>query len=445
MIGDQSGGELAVYVNRRAVPVSIHGCTGPRAPRRAMRGLTARARREADRSNVAAPMPGRIVKVLVNEGDAVAARQGVVVVEAMKMENEVRAPRTGTVKEVRVTQGALVEATNGAGCHRVIRSLAAGRSGGSVNSQLSSVNLTVTYTVLNHPVTQTTKRVIRRIVVMFAVIVAVALVTTVSIDLGPSLKARAEAAASQYMGRPMHIGRLSVHLWLGRFVVEDVIIEGLTPQSRPFLMAQRINVSVPWSTLFDRRIVFDAIEMTDWRMFVETFPDGRHNFPRFTRERRAASSWTTTLQYVRASRGEFTYADHGTPWSVVSRNLDVIVARPTSEYRGQARFTNGTVSIQNYVPMRADMSTTFRIVDGKVVLDRIDLTTDGSKSQLTGEVDVDSLARADLSGRPLPGRFRPYARHLLCRPRFHRRRRRGVHGHVPPLSRNRERTLPHRP
>ena len=100
------------------------------------------------------------------------------------------------------------------------------------------------------------------------------------------------------------------------------------------------------------------------------------------------SSWTTTLQHVRASRGEFTYADHGTPWSVVSRNLDVTVARPTSEYRGQARFTNGTISIQNYVPMRADMSTTFRIVDGKVVLDRIDLTTDGSKSELTGEVDL---------------------------------------------------------
>jgi biotin carboxyl carrier protein len=55
-------------------------------------------------------MPGRIVKVLVNEGDAVTARQGVVVVEAMKMENEVRAPRAGTVKEVRVVQGALVEA-----------------------------------------------------------------------------------------------------------------------------------------------------------------------------------------------------------------------------------------------------------------------------------------------------------------------------------------------
>ena len=108
-IGEQAGGELAVYVNRRAVPVSIHGLTGPRAQRRAIR---------ADRTgeapsgplNIVAPMPGRIVKVLVNEGDAVVARQGVVVVEAMKMENEVRAPRAGTVKGVRVTQGALVEA-----------------------------------------------------------------------------------------------------------------------------------------------------------------------------------------------------------------------------------------------------------------------------------------------------------------------------------------------
>ena len=77
----------------------------------------------------------------------------------------------------------------------------------------------MTIKFFSHPVTQATTRVVRRIVVTCAVIIAVTLVTTVSIDLGPSLKARAEAAASQYMGRPMHIGRLSVHLWLGLFVV----------------------------------------------------------------------------------------------------------------------------------------------------------------------------------------------------------------------------------
>ena len=181
----------------------------------------------------------------------------------MKMENEVRSPRSGTVKEVRATQGALVEANE--------RSLIGCRV---------AVGLSKFF---NHPVTQATRRVVRRVVVTCAVIIAVAFVTTVSVDLGPSLKARAEAAASQYMGRPMHIGRLSVHLWLGRFVLEDIVIEGLTPESRPFLIAQRINVSMPWCTLFNRRVVFDAIEMTDWRMYVETFPDGRHNFPRFTR------------------------------------------------------------------------------------------------------------------------------------------------------------------
>ena len=58
----------------------------------------------------AARMPGRVVKVRVKVGDAVAGRQGVVVVEVMKMENELRSPRAGTVKEVRVAQGALVEA-----------------------------------------------------------------------------------------------------------------------------------------------------------------------------------------------------------------------------------------------------------------------------------------------------------------------------------------------
>jgi biotin carboxyl carrier protein len=59
---------------------------------------------------IAAPMPGRVVRVLVGVGDTVTAGQGVVVVEAMKMENELRAPRAGRVKEVGVTAGAPVEA-----------------------------------------------------------------------------------------------------------------------------------------------------------------------------------------------------------------------------------------------------------------------------------------------------------------------------------------------
>jgi len=59
---------------------------------------------------VTAPMPGKVVKLLVSAGDHVTARQGVVVVEAMKMENELRAGRAGIVREVLVAEGASVEA-----------------------------------------------------------------------------------------------------------------------------------------------------------------------------------------------------------------------------------------------------------------------------------------------------------------------------------------------
>ena len=62
------------------------------------------------RQNVSVPMPGKIIAVLVAEGDRVEKGQGLVIVEAMKMENEVRCPINGEVKEVRVKTGDAVEA-----------------------------------------------------------------------------------------------------------------------------------------------------------------------------------------------------------------------------------------------------------------------------------------------------------------------------------------------
>ncbi|HYE88932.1 MAG TPA: biotin/lipoyl-containing protein [Vicinamibacterales bacterium] len=59
---------------------------------------------------VAAPMPGKVVRLLVKAGDEVKARQGLVVVEAMKMENELRAARDGRVRDVSVREGQSVEA-----------------------------------------------------------------------------------------------------------------------------------------------------------------------------------------------------------------------------------------------------------------------------------------------------------------------------------------------
>ena len=74
------------------------------------RGAALPARKAEGPARVKAPMPGKLVRVLVAAGDAVAAGQGLVVVEAMKMENELRAPRAGRVREVPVREGQAVEA-----------------------------------------------------------------------------------------------------------------------------------------------------------------------------------------------------------------------------------------------------------------------------------------------------------------------------------------------
>lgn len=58
---------------------------------------------------IRAPIPGMMVKILVAPGDTVSDGQGVAILEAMKMENELLAPREGTVREVRVSSGEVVE------------------------------------------------------------------------------------------------------------------------------------------------------------------------------------------------------------------------------------------------------------------------------------------------------------------------------------------------
>lgn len=102
---ERRGERRALCVNGHAVATALR-----RRGRLGSGALQSTSTEPAGPSRVAAPMPGRIVKVLVRPGDAVEARQPLVVVEAMKMENELRAPKAGTVTEVRVTEGSLVEA-----------------------------------------------------------------------------------------------------------------------------------------------------------------------------------------------------------------------------------------------------------------------------------------------------------------------------------------------
>jgi len=98
-----ASGQLTIHVNGRVVPASV-GAT---------RGARTRRRDESPAASgphtVTAPMPGKVVKVLVKPGDAVNARQGVVVVEAMKMENELRSASAGVVKAIHVAPGKAVE------------------------------------------------------------------------------------------------------------------------------------------------------------------------------------------------------------------------------------------------------------------------------------------------------------------------------------------------
>lgn len=76
---------------------------------RAIRELSGVSARSAGPAHLLAPMPGLIVRVNVKEGDPVRAGQGLVVMEAMKMENELRAAYDGTVKRVVVPAGSAVE------------------------------------------------------------------------------------------------------------------------------------------------------------------------------------------------------------------------------------------------------------------------------------------------------------------------------------------------
>jgi len=96
-------GELLAVLDGRSVGVTVNG-------RRSRRRAADAAGSGAGEQSVLAPMPGRVVRVLVGPGDEVTARQPVVVVEAMKMENELRSPKTGTVREVTVSTGMSVEA-----------------------------------------------------------------------------------------------------------------------------------------------------------------------------------------------------------------------------------------------------------------------------------------------------------------------------------------------
>ena len=120
----EQGGRTTYVVGNKVVDLVNDGAGAERVV--VTRGVRASVRVETERERleasagggaggsaeklVKAPMPGRVIKILVEAGQEVAAGQALLVVEAMKMENEVKAKGPGTVQTVHVSVGATVEA-----------------------------------------------------------------------------------------------------------------------------------------------------------------------------------------------------------------------------------------------------------------------------------------------------------------------------------------------
>jgi biotin carboxyl carrier protein len=77
---------------------------------RSLRTRRAASGGEAGPQKITAPMPGKIVRIMVAEKDEVKAGQGVIVMEAMKMQNEMKSPKDGKVKKILIAEGATVNA-----------------------------------------------------------------------------------------------------------------------------------------------------------------------------------------------------------------------------------------------------------------------------------------------------------------------------------------------
>jgi len=96
-------GSLRVHAGSREFDIAI-------ADPRAWRGRRGAALEAEGRQEVIAPMPGKIVRILAEQGAAVEAGQGLLVIEAMKMQNEIKSPKKGTLERLLVKDGQAVNA-----------------------------------------------------------------------------------------------------------------------------------------------------------------------------------------------------------------------------------------------------------------------------------------------------------------------------------------------
>jgi biotin carboxyl carrier protein len=108
------GAAFEVQVEASAAGLTVTA-GGRRMPARVVdprqwQGRRGAAAEAEGRQQVLAPMPGKVVRILVAQGEKVDAGRGLLVVEAMKMQNEIRSPKTGTVERLAVEKGQAVNA-----------------------------------------------------------------------------------------------------------------------------------------------------------------------------------------------------------------------------------------------------------------------------------------------------------------------------------------------
>jgi biotin carboxyl carrier protein len=99
---ERVGGDWHIWVGSARFAAEV------RDPR-SLRGRTRSADQHGPRK-ITAAMPGKVVRVLVNEGRQIEAGEGIAVVEAMKMQNEIKSPKKGIVQKIAVKEGAAVNA-----------------------------------------------------------------------------------------------------------------------------------------------------------------------------------------------------------------------------------------------------------------------------------------------------------------------------------------------
>jgi acetyl/propionyl-CoA carboxylase alpha subunit len=97
---ERMGEDLHLWVGSALFAVEVRD---PRSLRSRNRGADHHGPKK-----VVAPMPGKVVRLLVREGDEVALGAGIAVMEAMKMQNEIKSPKNGTVQTIMVSEGAAV-------------------------------------------------------------------------------------------------------------------------------------------------------------------------------------------------------------------------------------------------------------------------------------------------------------------------------------------------